>query len=150
MTTKLVLCVWMHDGMHRHGSAGRQPEPRRGHPRHSRHRREGVPVRNSRPVGRADPTAGPAAAGSGGVVLSHLLRAVQQLLRPQSLVIRRRVAAPPDQVARDAPRRLAVEQQLHLHLVLAPLPRVRKLAFATIMRELILAAHFIVFVLHPF
>ena len=72
---------------------------------------------------RADLTPpGCATAGGYSLVLSHLLRAMAQLRRPQPLVCRRRMAAPPHQVVRDAPHLLAVEQQLHL--VLALLPRV--------------------------
>jgi hypothetical protein len=73
------------------GSAGMAAGPRRG---------GGVP------------TVGPAALGF-GVVLGHLLRAVQKLIHPQPLIRGRRVTLPPHEVSCDVPRRLAVEQRLH-------------------------------------
>ncbi len=47
------------------------------------------------------------------------------ILRQQPLVVRQHVTQPPHEVARDASRRLAIEQQLRLQFVIALLPTVR-------------------------
>ena len=88
---------------------GREPEPGRRHK--GRRQPRGSGGRSSGLV-RCSPAHG-AAAWGGGVVLRHLPRAVRQLHHAQPLVVRRCMPPPPHQVACDAARRPAVEQQLH-------------------------------------